>query len=360
MSSLNRNRRRRVFAVAAVLLGLGVAFLLCEIALRVYVASRGWTPNCYVTGLTFFVPHNRAGHTLRPGLRLKSSAYDISINALGLRGPEIERDKPESVTRIAVLGGSSVFGYLVPRGQDSCRQLERILKDRRFDVEVLNAGVPGFNMTQCRYRYEDEIARLRPDYVLLYLGWNDTRFLINDNAEKANKTPPPPPLLKRILSHSVLYGFVRYRLFPQTAPQFAPPSSVDVKVTAAGAAGFRQDLTLLLEAIEKSGATPIVSTQVMASGEHCDGLERFLGNSAEQIEANRRIGSWITNQMREFAQSRSLLLVDCAAEVKCNGAVLGDAIHLTKEGHARVAERWASKIIPLLTSNERQDGESTP
>ncbi|TWT97100.1 SGNH/GDSL hydrolase family protein [Neorhodopirellula pilleata] len=164
-------RRRRLFAIASVTLGLVVSALIAEFALRVYVASRGWTPNCYVTGMAFLVPHEQAGHTLRPNLRLRSSVYNVTTNAFGLRGPEIEAIKPDDTTRILVLGGSSVFGYLVPDGQDSCVQLQAILKQEsslaEHDWQVLNAGVPGYNMTQCRLRYTSDLAALKPDWVIL-------------------------------------------------------------------------------------------------------------------------------------------------------------------------------------------------
>ena len=76
-----RRRRRRFFAFLSVIIGLLLALFFAEVALRLYVASRGWTPNCYVTGLAFFVPHDKAGHTLRPNLRLNSSSYDVAVNS---------------------------------------------------------------------------------------------------------------------------------------------------------------------------------------------------------------------------------------------------------------------------------------
>lgn len=114
--------------ICGLLLGTAFAAVVVEITLRLYVATRGWTPNGYVTGLVFFVPHPTAGYSLRPGLRLKSSSSEVRVNSLGLRGPEVEREKTEGMARIAVLGGSSVFGYWVRDGEDSCRQLERQLQ----------------------------------------------------------------------------------------------------------------------------------------------------------------------------------------------------------------------------------------
>lgn len=341
-------RRRKLFTLLALLFGFLVGLLVCELALRVHVARRGWTANCYVTGLAFFVPDSQAGYTLRPGLRLKSSTYDVTVNSLGLRGPEIDAEKASDLTRVAVLGGSSVFGYLVPDGKDSCRALERLLENRFEPVEVLNAGVPGFNMRQCRHRFESQIARLEPDLVILYLGWNDMPFLLEPESEARQRTPPAPPWMERCLANSVLYGFLRYRIFPPPTPRFAPPPESSLQITSEGATAFKADLQALIDAIRSSGATPIISTQLMASGSTAEGLEEYLGDSPDQIAASRTIGAWITTTMKQAAETNAVPLVDCAAQVPCNPGTLGDAIHLTEQGHQLVAEAWASGLAPLL------------
>ncbi len=351
-------KRKRIFIALAAFLGLISAAMLSEVALRVYLASRGWTPNCYVTSYALLTSDAEAGYTLRKSVQVKSSGYHIRLNSLGLRGPEISKTKPAGVTRIAVLGGSSVFGYLVPEGEDSCRVMEDSLRQQGIAVEVLNAGVSGYSITQCRHRYQDVIAPLRPDIVMLYLGWNDSPFLIATPEQTGlTKTLPAPPWLNRMLARSTLYGFLRFRLFPEPTPVFAPPQSSNSAITDAGAEGFRSDYIALLEAVKASGARPVISTQVMASNERCEGLEGYLGDTPRQQQANRAIGQWITRTVRELAIEHQLLLVDCDQEIPCNVSTLGDTIHLTKEGHRQVAELWAESITSLLKFPDTDDGD---
>lgn len=346
LSVKNRQRknRRRWFALGAFVCGLFAASLVAEVILRVYVAGRGWTPNCYATGQVFFIPDPQTGHTLRPGLKMRSSTYDISVNRAGFRGPEISLSNPSGAKRVAVLGGSSVFGYLVPDGQDSCRVMERLVQHTNTPIEVINAGVPGFNLRQCRYRYESQVAQYSPETVILYLGWNDTPFLVADQVAPANKLPPAPSFWTRTLARSTLYGFLRFRLFPARSPQFAPPASAETKITEAGSAAFVQDLKALLDSIRSSGATPVISTQVMAASAHCTGLEQYLGSDREQIEANRQIGQWISDTLRKTAEQQHVQLIDCAGQLGCDASLLGDAIHLTKVGHEKVAELWVREL----------------
>ncbi|WP_442506950.1 SGNH/GDSL hydrolase family protein [Novipirellula sp. SH528] len=354
---ISAKKRRRVFIGLAISLGFLGALIFSEIALRVYVASRGWTPNCYVTHLALLVPDSDAGYSLRKNTRLKSSGCDIRINSLGLRGPEISEDKRDHVTRIAVLGGSSVFGYLVPEGEDSCRVMEEILRERGVDAEVINAGVNGYSMTQCRHRYEQVVAPLRPDFVILYLGWNDTLYLIQDADQASRNAPSAPSLTKRVFSKSTLYGLLRYRLFPEKNPVFAAPESSNSQMSESGKRQFRDDFKALVKAVEESGAVPVVSTQVMATSEHCEGLDWHLGSTSKQIAANQVIGRWIVDTEREIAADNQLLLIDCTKEVPCSDDTLGDPIHLTKKGHRLVAELWVQGLMPLLKPSNIDDAD---
>ena len=360
-----KRKKKWLFASLAILIGIVGSLVVMEVAVRVHVASRGWTPNCYVTGAAFFVPHEKAGHTLRPNLRMKSSSYDISINSVGLRGDEVTSQKPSDCTRVMVLGGSSVFGYLVPDGQDSCRVLESILsKDDRLQdrkVEVLNAGVPGYNMTQCRLRYEADLAALKPDIVLLYLGWNDIRYLAAPN-EAHDKTPPGPSLWQRILIKSTLYGMLRYRIFPPDAPVFVPPAKSSSMIATDPpddiTETFRKDFRALISSIRKSGARAVVCTQLMAAGQDDSNLKQFLGSTPEQIEANDRLGTLITDAIRDEAKQSNVPLIDVAKLIQCDRSLLGDAIHLTKQGHYEVAVCWADTLAPLIADSSSLTDES--
>lgn len=314
--------------------------------MRVYVASRGWTANCYATGDVFFVPHDTAGYTLRPGLRLKSTTYDVRVNSLGLRG---EQWDPNSDTRpILVLGGSSVFGYLVPEREDSCYLAQAELKSAGIKRAVLNCGVPGFNMTQCRERFVSDLAEFRPEIVVLYLGWNDIRFLIESDGSEMERCPPAPSWSARFLANSTFYGFLRYRIFPPQNAVFAPPAEQASEATEAGKDLFLKELTSLIQAVRNGGATPLLCTQVMAGSDGSRELDSFLGSTPEQIAANRSVTQWMTQAIRDLAADQGVTLVDCAAEVPANKETLGDAIHLTKEGHLQVAKLWSEAIRDTL------------
>ena len=129
-------------------------------------------------------------------------------------------------------------------------------------------------------------------------------------------------------------------------------------MTEPGAAGFQQDLQALIAAIKTSGAQPVICTQVMAATQGCSGLDSFLGNTENQILANRKIGQWITQSLRDYAASNNISLIDAAQLVPCDQSNLGDAIHLTESGHLQVAEVWADCLVPLLNESTSMPDES--
>lgn len=107
-------------------------------------------------------------------------AYEIiprangEINSLGMRGPERAKQKPPGVYRVLVLGDSVAYGIGVRPTETLSAQLEQMLYARgRLQVEVLNAGVPGYN-TEQELRWLERVGlALEPDAVVLAYCPND-------------------------------------------------------------------------------------------------------------------------------------------------------------------------------------------
>jgi lysophospholipase L1-like esterase len=81
--------------------------------------------------------------------------------------------------RIVCLGGSTTYGQGVRSSETWPAVLERVLQREAIPAEVINGGVPGYGSHQILLRYRRDIARLRPDVVLFYEGWNRTGALVD-------------------------------------------------------------------------------------------------------------------------------------------------------------------------------------
>lgn len=87
--------------------------------------------------------------------------------------------------RIVALGDSATSGWLVPHDQAYPAQLQRMLRAKRYDVVVKNAGVPG-DTTAAALRRFDQAIEPGTGIVLVELGTNDLRLHMPAARMRAN------------------------------------------------------------------------------------------------------------------------------------------------------------------------------
>mgnify|MGYP005644577069 CR=1 FL=1 len=95
----------------------------------------------------------------------------ININDDGFRGSEINMDNNY---RIFVIGGSTVFGAGSPGDEFTISsELEKLLKEKYHDIEVINAGISSITSFEELYHIKNKIINYQPDMVIIYDGVND-------------------------------------------------------------------------------------------------------------------------------------------------------------------------------------------
>lgn len=148
-----------------------------------------WTPHQYL--VYYPTPNYRKGQTFH--------------NALGYRNDEISLEKPNNVYRIVALGGSSTYDIRIEDNKKTfTAQLERLLTEQYGyqNVEVINAGVPGYNSWEILINLEFRVLDLNPDLVIIYEGTNDVHArLVEPSAYRGDNSGrrqswhmPPVPL----------------------------------------------------------------------------------------------------------------------------------------------------------------------
>ena len=147
-----------------------------------------WTPHPYLA--YYPTPNYTKGQT--------------SHNSLGYRNDEFPLEKPDGVFRIVALGGSSTYDVSIKDNQQTfTAQLEKVLKDEYGyqNVQVINAGVPGYNSWEILSNLEFRVLDLDPDLVIIYEGTNDVHArMVEPSAyqgddlgrRKAWQVPPVP------------------------------------------------------------------------------------------------------------------------------------------------------------------------
>jgi hypothetical protein len=140
----------------------------------------------------------------------------ININAHGLRGEEISKEKPENTYRIIMVGGSTTFGS----GSTSDKTtipgfLQKIFDETELKqkVEVINAGLPGATSKEESKYITNYLLEFEPDFLIIYDGWNDARYVSKALLDKDQVEEEEPLLFKLQYIPEYRTPFVIYRVF---------------------------------------------------------------------------------------------------------------------------------------------------
>lgn len=161
-----------------------------------------------------YAPHHYLCYTLQPGYQEGATSH----NSHGFRGEEIAIPKPPGKFRIAILGGSTTYGEFIEDNADTFpAQLQAVLRDEfgYHQVEVINAGVPGYTSWESVGNLAFRLLDHQPDLIIPYEGVNDVHArLVHPRAYRADnagrRTLWSEPIEVQICKHSVLLRIVGY------------------------------------------------------------------------------------------------------------------------------------------------------
>lgn len=104
------------------------------------------------------------GHEHRPGQTAILQNVEVSLNSLGMRGPELLPRDPQR-KRVAIIGDSMALGWGVPEEETLRSVLSRRLGP---DYEVFSTGVGNMNARQVVANWARYSATVEADTVLLF------------------------------------------------------------------------------------------------------------------------------------------------------------------------------------------------
>jgi lysophospholipase L1-like esterase len=141
------------------------------------------------------------------------------LNRAGFRTHEFT-DKTPGVFRVLSLGDSCTFGIIASQAQGAeyirepyPQQLERLVTERIGPdrLEVLNAGIAGYNSFQGLMLLRTKLRGLEPDLITVRFGWND-HFMSAEAAGAYGYREPDNAIvlgLQDLMLRTSLYGFFR-------------------------------------------------------------------------------------------------------------------------------------------------------
>ena len=113
----------------------------------------------------------------------------LCINNMGHFGKDFTIENPENVLRIACLGASTTANNIADKNRDYNypELLEKFLNDKLTElnysknIEVYNCGIGGWMSPDILIDFQLNILPTKPDYIILYHGYNDLSVFLTDN-----------------------------------------------------------------------------------------------------------------------------------------------------------------------------------
>ena len=297
-------------------------------------------------------------------------------NALGFRGPEITIPKPPGVYRIAVLGGSPVYGTAM---RDDSRtfpaQLEQVLRERHGSdrIEVVNAGAPSYTSWESLVNLEFRVLDVEPDLLIVYLDSNDVHArLVEPSAYRGDNSGlrqpwqgPPIPLWERSALLRIISRRLRRTLqvgldqFIEAPTGFSRPLGDPAHVHDRGLPDpfdlldknppvyFRRNVTNIVAVARANGAEVLLAT--WASSPRLGDYASFPHYQRGFEEHNALV--------RQVAAERGVPVFDFAAVMPEEPAFWADGRHVNEQGARLQSELFArfiesARLIPNASQQE--------
>jgi len=293
------------------------------------------------------------------------------INKLGYRGHEFEPNKPDGKIRLIFYGGSHVFDIWMPEGEDWPHRVERILNQNGFpQVEVINAGVPGFVSFECFSSLWSEGHVFSPDYVVFCCAWNDikNRFQSGEpllrqlHPEAADSDPRlnyQGSLDRFLCEHFQLFVRLRQRYYDwkfsadlEGATAHREPK-FDFDLNEAALKQYKLNVQLFVDCAKDIGAVPVLMTEArlaVRTGAPGEVVDAPPGRAGETLLTGYER---IEQILGDVAREKNAVLITSSTALNGRQEFFADRVHLTEKGSAELAGLVAQEMTRLLQSENR-------
>jgi len=294
------------------------------------------------TGLRIPIPNSRFG--------------PIRINSFGFRSPQIPKDKPAGLLRIAFLGGSTTYCAEVSRNAMTWPALVTKAVHEHWpalDLDYINAGVPGYTIRDLLPALEKRVAPFKPDIIVIYEATNDLSAnsyeLAHEQGVAARYQEHNVGWLGR---HSLLVYLIEKNLEVMRLQREATNPSGKIKLdTARLDAEFRQDYLNLVVASQKVAKVVVTVTfsPRLRPGETPEARREAAATALYYMPymalADLLTGYAHYNQViREVAKSHGTLLVGDEDSIPADARHYTDSVHFTDAGSLAMADRVARAL----------------
>jgi lysophospholipase L1-like esterase len=352
----------------AVVIGLGLSFILLEGLLRIF------QPIEYrVRGNKIWLPQDRKYQfTNNKTDKLDKIIYNYR-NHIGFRGEPPPKKFAEYLTIIAI-GGSTTACEFISDNKTWCDLLAVKLKSKFKHLWLNNAGIDGHSTYGHLVLMEDYIIKIRPKVVLFLVGANEVGletpriydtdqlkkpltglFLLWDNL--VNKS--------EVLNYSI--NFFRFskakkRGLTHTVWDFYKTNQIDIPENEVPqilleqkqkyVKPYAERLNKLIEMCRQNSIEPVLITQPTVFGDLIDPTTGIDLGRTYAMGWNGKVFLQVlelyNDVMRKIAAEHHVGLIDLARKMPKRTDYYYDIFHFTNTGCQEVAEIIYQDLYPLL------------
>lgn len=270
----------------------------------------------------------------------------VTINSLGLRGPELELPKPAGTRRFITTGDSSVFGFGVRDDEVFSSVAAGALGD---GVEAVVGATPGYSTYQTLNLLRLRGLSTEPDLFIIGNLWSDNNFdAFVDKETIATLTgyeASTVGAVKRVLTNSAIYRVADWKL--RVRPQIEKVRVVDWQVSSAD----RGQIGLRRVAIDDYAANLDHLVEI-AKGEGADVVFLLLSNNEDlgPQPVGNAPKAWTPYRevMRDTAKRHGAPVIDVPELFRASGLskedLFLDKMHPTARGHRMIGEALATLL----------------
>lgn len=303
-----------------------------------------------------FSPHHYLNYCNTPGFVSRDGLN--RHNSLGYRGEEIAVPKPAGCFRVVVLGGSGTYTIKVPDYRQSFpAQLQQRLREKygRANVEVVNAGVGGYNSWETLINLQFRVLDLQPDLVIFYDAINDVHARIvppetyrGDNSGQRRQWHTPKralwerSVLLRLLNQRLVLlpmGFVGLEGYVNTENSYLRTWSRSPEMTAYLDSNpptfFRRNIENMITVARQQKVGFVLSTWASCP----------LANDYITLPQYARGAAEHNAILKMVAAEQKVPLLDLAAVMPQNTLYWFDGRHVNDAGAQIMAELFAKFLI---------------
>lgn len=303
--------------------------------------------------LADFAPDERLFWKLRP--LGDPAATKFAGNSLGFPGGEFEIPKPEGVRRILFLGDSCTFlGYpkIVQARLDATEAQDGEAARARY--ETVSLAIPGYTSHQGLVAARLHGARLEPDAVVVYFGWNDHWLAYGEpDSRKVVRAPdvadgqPSAGGMRAEASRRLRLVQAMDWLRAKIARTYERSDALRVSPPE-----YASNL-LEIQRLFAARGTPVVFVTAPTTLYRLGVppyllLLEFVKDADSAIELHRAYNRIVRDVAGRTSSPLLDLEAECEAREDLGTLFLADGIHFTEAGEAWAGERVAQAVLVCL------------